>query len=166
MIEHVIIPETRIKILRRETKWEEKLKKFVDVRIEINDDVTIESDEPIKLLRVKEVIKAFGRGFDFDTAMSLLDEEYFLEILDVKLFARKSKERQLALKGRVIGTKGRTKNIIEKYSETKLIIQGKTVSIVGRYKNVRLAKEAVEMILNGAKHASVYRFLESQRVTI
>jgi len=165
MIEIVTIPEERIRILRRE-EIEYKLKKFVDVKIKIRDDVEIECDDPIRLLRVKEVIKAFGRGFDFETSLNLLDEDYFLDILDVKPFTGKSKNRQIVLKGRVIGSKGKTKNIIEKYSDAKIVIYGKSVSIVGKAKSVRLAREAIEMLLNGADHSSVYRFLEKERVDI
>jgi ribosomal RNA assembly protein len=115
---------------------------------------------------VKEVIKAFGRGFDFETSLNLLDEDYFLDILDVKPFTGKSRNRQIILKGRVIGSKGKTKSIIEKYSDAKIVIYGKSVSIVGKAKNVRLAREAIEMLLNGADHSSVYRFLEKERVDI
>jgi len=165
MIESVVIPEERIRILRRE-KFEDKLKKFVDVKIRIGDCVEVECDDSIVLLRVKEVIKAFGRGFDYDTAINLLDEDYFLDILDIKTFTGKSRNRQVVLKGRVIGSKGKTKNIIEKYSDAKIVIYGKSVSIVGKAKNVRLAREAIEMLLNGATHSTVYRFLEKQRVDI
>lgn len=166
MIEHVVIPEERIRILKKDKKWEDELKKFVDVKIGINEDIKMESDDPLKLLRVKEVMKAFGRGFDFNTALNLLDEEYFLEILDIKDFVGRSKNRQVTLKGRVIGRKGKTKNIIEKYTDVKIAIYGKTVSIIGRGKNVRIARESVEMLLSGATHSSVYRFLETQKVSL
>lgn len=166
MIEYIAIPEERIRVLRRDKTLEDKLKQFVDVKIEVNDDVKIESDDTIKLLRVKEVIKAFGRGFDVDTSLSLIDEEYFLDVLDVKGFTGKSRNRQITLKGRVIGSKGRIKNIIEKYADVKIVIYGKTVSIVGKGENVRVAKEAIEMLLSGANHSSVYRFLETQKVNL
>lgn len=166
MIESVAIPEERIEILKREKKLENKLREFVGVKIRLNDCVVIESADPLCLLRVKEVIKAFGRGFDADTALNLLDDDYFLDILDVKGITGKSKKRQLRLKGRVIGSKGKTKNIIEKCAEVKIVIYGKTVSIVGKGKNVRAAREAVEMLLNGANHSSVYRFLEIKRAVL
>ena len=165
MIESVQIPEERIRVLRRE-KFEEMLKKFVDVKIKISDCIEIECNDPIVLLRVKEAVKAFGRGFDCDTAINLLDEDYFLDVLDIKNFTGKSRNRQIVLKGRIIGSKGKTKNIIEKYSDAKIVIYGKSVSIVGKAKNVRLVREAIEMLLNGANHSTVYRFLEKQRVDI
>lgn len=160
MIDFVAIPEERIKILKRDRKWKELLKKFSDAIVELNEEVTIECEDPFQLLRLKEVFKAFGRGFDFNVALNLLDEEYYLEIIEVKEFSGKSRKRQIVLKGRVIGTKGKMKKMIEKYCDVKIAIYGKTISILGKWKNVRKAKKAIEMLLSGAMHSRVYRFLE------
>lgn len=160
MIDFIAIPEERMKLLKKDEKWKEQLKKFSDAKIELNDEVSIETDDPFQVLRLKEVIKAFGRGFDFDIALNLLDEEYFLEVIEVKEFSGKSRKRQLVLKGRVIGTKGKMKKMIEKYCDVKIAIYGKTISILGRWNNLMKAKKAIEMILSGAMHTTVYRFLE------
>jgi ribosomal RNA assembly protein len=160
MIDFIVIPEERMKLLKRDEKWKEQLRKFSDAKVELNDEVSIESEDPFQVLRLKEVFKAFGRGFDFNTALNMLDEEYFLEIIEVKEFSGKSRKRQLVLKGRVIGTKGKMKKMIEKYCDVKIAIYGKTISILGRWNNLRKAKKAIEMILSGAMHTTVYRFLE------
>lgn len=160
MIEFVAIPEERIKILKRNEVWRKKLKKLSDAKIFLNEDVQIEGGDPIHVTRVKEVFKAFGRGFDFETALNLLDEEYFLEMIEVKDFAGKSKVRQTVLKARVIGTGGKMKKQIEKFTETKIAIYGKTISIIGKWSNVQNAKEAIGMLLSGRSHSTVYRFLE------
>lgn len=160
MIDFVRIPEERLKILKKEIKWKEKLEKFSDSKITFSEDVQIESADPLQLLRVKEVVKAFGRGFDFETALNLLDEEFYLEIIEVRDFSGKSENRMETLKGRVIGSEGKSKNIIEKYTEAKVAIYGKTISIIGRWDGVVKAKKAIEMLLSGSSHSSVYRFLE------
>ncbi|HDH91368.1 MAG TPA: RNA-processing protein, partial [Candidatus Aenigmarchaeota archaeon] len=126
--------------------------------------VEIESEDPLNVIRVQNVIKALGRGFGLKEALYLLDDEYRLEIINVKFFAGKSKARERELKGRVIGTKGKMKRIIENFTGTKLAIYGKTVSIIGRWKDVEIAKQAIEMILKGAQHQTVYRFLERHRI--
>jgi ribosomal RNA assembly protein len=162
MIDFITLPEERIKLLRKDEKWKEQLKKFSDAKVELNDEVSIESEDPFQVLRLKEVFKAFGRGFDFDTALNLLDEEYFLEIIQIKEFSGKSRKRQVVLKGRVIGTKGKMKKMIEKYCDVKIAIYGKTISIIGKWNNLKKAKKAIEMILGGAMHATVYKFLERE----
>jgi len=163
MKEFVRIPEERIKILRRNKKFLEELERLADCKIRINEEVEIECEDALKALRVKDVIKAFGRGFEFEDCLKLLDEEYCLEIINVKDFSGKSRNRMKELKGRVIGSEGKAKKMIEKYTNTKISIYGKTISIIGKWNEVFNAKKAIEMLLSGSMHSSVYRFLEKQR---
>ncbi len=163
MIEHIAIPEERIKVLKKDRKLENELKNLVDMKLRINDDISIEGNDPIQLLRVKEVVRAFGRGFDADPALNLLDEDYFLETIEMKAFAGKSRDRQIVLKGRVIGKEGKAKEIIEKYTDVKIAIYGKTISVIGKWDNVKIARDAIEMLLFGSKHTTVYRFLKEQK---
>lgn len=163
MISGIRIPEERMRILRRSGKWRKMLDKFFSVKVELNEEIRISGDNPLQILKVKEILKAFGRGFDFDTALNLSDDEYYLEVIDVREFAGKSRNRQIVLKGRVIGRGGKMKRLIEEYTNTKIAIYGKTVSIIGRCENVRVAREAIEMLLKGAMHTSVQRFLERKR---
>jgi hypothetical protein len=100
-----------------------------------------------------------AEGFDFDTAMNLLDEEYILDIIEMKNFSGKSRNRMIELKGRVIGTKGRSKKMIEDATETKISIYGKTICIIGRWDRIVHARKSIEMLLNGSLHNTVYRFL-------
>lgn len=163
MIDFVAIPKERMKILRNEAKAVEKLEKLSDSKIELNEEVSIECKDSLKRLRVKEVVKAFGRGFDLEAALNLLDEEYSLQLIEVKDFAGKSRNRMTVLKGRVIGTGGKTKKMIENFAEVKISIYGKTIGIIGKWDRVMTAKKAIEMILSGSLHSTVYRFLEKQR---
>jgi len=160
MIDLVRIPEERLKILKRDKKLKEQLERFTESKIQLNEDVEIDCDDPLKVLRIKMVIQAFGRGFDFDTALNLLDEDYSLEVIEIKDYAGKSRERMVVLKGRVIGTEGKTKKLIENFTETKIAVYGKTISIIGRWNRTPIARKAVEMFLNGSLHNTVYRFLE------
>lgn len=163
MMVHVSIPQDRIELLRKLKGWKEQLKEFLDIYVDIDEDVTL-NGEPLQVIQGKEIMKAFGRGFNFQDALNLLDEDYFLEIINVAEFAKKSKSRQLVLKGRVIGEGGKTKKMIEKYATVKIAIYGKTVSIIGKPQNIKIARNAIEMILSGSKHNSVYRFLQENKV--
>ncbi len=161
MIEFMRIPEERMKLLNADPRIQKKLKEMCGCEFHFAEDVQIESDDPLKIFRVKEVIKAFGRGFGIDDALALLDENFYLEVIEIE---SKSKNRINVLKGRVIGREGGTKKIIEKISETKLSIYGKTISIIGRWEGVQIAKETVDLILSGSKHSTVYRFLREKHV--
>jgi len=158
MIDYLSVPEERMKLLKNDTKWEDKLRQLSDIKVKLSEDIEFEGEDPLAVMRIKLVFQAFGRGFDFDDALNLLDEEFSLEIIDLSAYS-KSRDRLMTLKGRIIGTEGRSKNIIEKKTETKIAIYGKTVAIIGRFQDVAKAREAIELILSGKKHGTVFRFL-------
>jgi len=163
MIGVVRIPEERMKILRRDAKMKDKLENFSNSKIKLTEDVEIETEDPLNMMRVKEVVKAFGRGFDMEDALNLLDEIFCMQTIEVRDFSGKSRNRMVVLKGRVIGSEGKTKQKIERMTETKIAVYGKTIGIVGKYLDVHLAAKAIEMLLSGSLHNTVYRFLEQQK---
>lgn len=160
MIDFVAIPQLRLKALK---KAKGRLEELTQLKIGFNDEVSIEGDDSLTIFRMKEVVKAFGRGFDLDTAINLLDDEWKLELIEIQDFFGKSRDRLITLKGRVIGKGGKTKMMIENLADVKLSVYGKTVGIVGQWDRVAIAKEAVEMLLSGSMHSTIYRFLERHR---
>lgn len=158
MIGFVKIPEERLKLFERKG-YSKKLERLVNCKISLNEEVLMDCEDPLLLMRLKEVIKAFGRGFEFDDALNLLDEEYYLETINVQDFSGKSKSRMIVIKGRVIGRKGKVKKLIEKHTNVKITIYGKTISIIGKWGDVQKAKQAVESLLKGRKHGTVFRSL-------
>ncbi|MDT7858939.1 MAG: KH domain-containing protein [Candidatus Aenigmarchaeota archaeon] len=164
MKDTVVLTEERAKMLRNKKEWVEKIERLSNCKISLEDqEVTIEGNDPITVLRVKEVFRALNRGFDLNTALYLLDENYFLDIIDVKDYG-KSRERQIQLKGRVIGKEGSIKRMIEEKTGTKICVHGKTISIIGRWENLQVARKAIEMLLEGKMHSSVQKFLEQNFV--
>ena len=163
MIDFVVMPKERMKLLKKNKKAVEKLEKLSESKIKLNEEVSIECEDALKRLRIKEVVKAFGRGFDMEVALNLLDEEFRLDLIEIKDFTGDSRNRMITLKGRVIGTGGKTKKLIENFAEVKISIYGKTIGIIGKWDRVMIARKAIEMILSGSLHSTVYRFLEKQR---
>ena len=62
--------------------------------------------------------------------------------------------------GRLIGTKGRTKLIMEKETNTEIVIYGKTIGILGKSDDVENARQAIEAILTGSKQGTAYKILK------
>jgi len=152
------IPELRKNILKEDEKTKKRLEEFTNTKIEIEDGVCIDG-ESFNVYQTKQVLKAFGRGFDMDDSLYLLEDEYGLEVINLTAFTN-SKERLKTLKGRIIGTEGKTKGYIEKYTDVKLSVFGKTVSIIGKWDKVGIAKEAVMKIIKGCTHQTLYKWLE------
>ena len=86
-----------------------------------------------------------------------------LEIINLPDYVGKSKKAILRQKGRIIGKDGKTRDIITEMTGTYVSIYGKTVAIIGEMEHLQVAKEAVEMILDGARHKTVYSFLERKK---
>lgn len=132
-------------------------------------EITIDESqtkEPINALKAKDFVTAIGRGFSEERAARVLDEDIYLEVIDIREFTGKSKTRIQQVRGRLIGQKGKTRRIIEELTGADLSIYGNTVSIMGDSVQLDIAKRAVLMVLKGSEHATVYRFLERKRAEL
>ncbi|MEM0333313.1 MAG: KH domain-containing protein [Candidatus Aenigmatarchaeota archaeon] len=162
MIEYIVLPEERAKIIKNRKEWIEKIESLSNCKIELDEqEVKIEGEDHFSVLRTKEVFRALGRGFDLNDALLLLDQDYYLDVIDLKDWG-KTRERRVQLKGRVIGKKGSFKKMLEEKTGTKIIVEGKTISILGKWEGVNLARRAIEMLLEGRMHTTVQKFLERE----
>ncbi len=158
------IPKKRIAVVigtSGETKKELQEKTNTKINVTEEGEVEIQGD-PFDAWITKKIIKAIGRGFSPRKALLLLNEGYMLEVIELNNWAKTEKSR-LRLKGRVIGTEGKSKRTIEEISQTYISVYGKTICIIGGIKNVLLAKRAVEMLLSGCKHTTIYNLLEKEQ---
>jgi len=160
MKDFVKINQKRENVLRKNIEVKKKIEKLTETKIKFNEDVSIEG-ESFNVFQAKQVLKAFGRGFDVDDALNLLDDEYGLEVINLTEFTE-SKKRLKTLKGRIIGTDGKTKKQIEKFTEVKISVFGKTVSIIGQWEKISIAKEAIMKLIEGCMHKTLYRWLEQK----
>ena len=160
------IPKERIAVLigkKGETK--RKLQKLTKTRINVDSkegDITISGEDAVNLFSTKELIKAIGRGFNPEIAQLLLKQDYALEIFNLSDFA-KNKNVLQRMKGRVIGAKGKTRQLIENLTGVFISVYGKTISIVGEMQALAKARRAIEMLLRGSQHSKVYQWLENFR---
>ena len=127
-----------------------------EVRIEPGED-------PLGALNAREVLRAIARGFSSERAFRLFADDQFLEVIGIREFAGRSDKALIRLKGRAIGERGKTRQIIEETTGAHISIYGKTIALIGTAEQLAVAREAIQMLLGGAKHSSVYRFLERKR---
>jgi len=162
MKDFIRISQKRKALFKKNEGIKREIEKLTDTKIESNDEISIEG-ETFNVFQTKQVLKAFGRGFDVKDCLYLLEDDYGLEVINLTEFT-KSRKRLKILKGRIIGTGGKTKEYIEKFTEVKLSVLGKTVSIIGEWEKISIAKEAVMKILRGCTHKTLYRWLEQKSV--
>ncbi len=146
---------------KHEIERQTNTKLFFDTE---NFSVKVEAgNDPIGALKAQEIMKAIARGFSSRRALRLLDDDQYLDIIDITDFAGDSGRAMLRLRGRLIGEKGRTREIMERTTETCISVYGKTVAAIGTAEQLVVFREAIGMLLGGAMHSTVYRFLERKR---
>ncbi|MEM2878261.1 MAG: KH domain-containing protein [Candidatus Hadarchaeales archaeon] len=154
----VIGPDGRVK---REIEERTKTKLKLDSE---TGEVYIESgDDPLGAMKARDVVNAIARGFSSDRAFRLLEDEMQLEIVDIRDYVGDSENALVRIKGRLIGEKGKVRKLVEDSTGSSISVYGKTVALIGTADQLAVAREAVDMILRGAKHSSVFRFLEDKR---
>ncbi|MGY0288427.1 MAG: KH domain-containing protein [Candidatus Methanodesulfokora washburnensis] len=161
------IPRERIgPLVGKSGSIKRKLEELSGAKIEVNSstgEVIIRFDEvkdPLMPQKILQVVRAIGRGFNPEIAMKLLDDEYTMEVIDLRRYVGDSKNQMMTKKGRVIGEKGKAKKYIEERTNTHISVYGHTISIIGKYYDIIPAKEAVEALLQGARHSTAYKRME------
>ncbi len=163
MKEYFKAPKDRIAVLigkKGETKTE--IEKLTKTKIEVDSqtgEVDVQGENALNFYISLNIIKAIARGFSPEHAFALKNENYFLEIIDLKEKLGKNEKVIHQKKGRVIGKKGKTRKEIEEKTDTFISVYGKTISIIGKSEGIEKARHAIEMLLEGASHSNTESFL-------
>jgi ribosomal RNA assembly protein len=167
------IPRERIgAIIGKGGKIRELLEKECRVSMTVDSstgDVIIESDDRenvVGLTTAAQIVQAIGRGFSYDKAKALLDEQHLLDIIDLTDFAGKSESNLVRIKGRIIGAEGKARRIIEELTDTYISVYGHTVAIIGAADDIKAAHEAIEALAEGSQHKTVYNRLQKRRTRL
>ena len=128
-------------------------------------DIRLRKDtqDPSNALRAKDIVVAIGRGFSPERALSLVNEDNTLDVVDLHDIFGKNEAEIRRVDGRIIGREGKTRRIIEEMTGTLVSVSGHTVSIIGSYESVSTAKDAIEKLLKGRQHGTVYKFLRRKK---
>ena len=158
------IPKDRVGVLIGKNGEIKKLiEKSTNIKLIIDEDggVVIEG-EGIGVYDAHLIIKAIGRGFNPQIALTLLKDENSLEVINIKDFTGTSKKKFERRKARIIGKEGKARAAVERLTDTDIIIYGKTVAIIGKIENVDIAKRGMEILLRGAPHGNAYMYMERE----
>lgn len=164
-MKHVTIPQDRIGVLIGEGG---ATMREIEERAEVRLDIDSESGsvkvravgDPLAGIRGPEIVKAIGRGFSPEVALTLLDDDMMqFHLIDLDAATRNEADLRRK-KGRLIGENGRTRQLMEELTGAEVVIYGSTMGIIGQPSAVDAVRRAAEMLLEGAPHGTVYHFLE------
>ena len=138
------------------------------VQVEVKDDSVVltpmQDAKPDSVIKARQIIQALALGFSREDALELLNDDKYLDVVDLSDYISKDKENHLSrIKAIIIGEGGKVKRNLEELTETKIAVKDKAVGIIGNYDNVRALRDAVVMLINGRQHSTVYRWLQRWR---
>ncbi len=157
MIQSIRIPGDRVGVLiGKDGETKALIERLTGVKLSIDSeegDVQIDHTHATdlgKALGVLNVVHAIGRGFSPEKAIKLLEDEYYLEVLDIRDYVGKKLEHVERMRARVIGSQGRTRALIEELTGAFVSVYGNTVSVIGTSFQAEIATRALDMLLSGS----------------
>lgn len=160
------IPKARVGALvgaGGRTKKELSRQTGCTIEVSHEGDVTISGTDPMSVFKLKDIIKAIGRGFSSSDALALLDDTYTLHIINLEEEVGEREKTISRIKSRVLGMGGAAKKRIEGSTKTRIAVYGKTISILGTHDDVNDAEEIIRMLMGGATHKSAYSAMQRRR---
>jgi ribosomal RNA assembly protein len=169
-MQYMKLPKDRVGVLiGKKGEVKQVIEKRTGVLLDVDSEtgeITVYNEkatDPILALKVLDIIKAIGRGFSPERALQLFDENVYLRGFDIRDYVGKNSKHVRRLRARIIGSKGKTRRLIEELTNTGISIMGNTIYVIGPLEELGMAETAIDMLLSGSEHATVYRFLESKQ---
>jgi ribosomal RNA assembly protein len=160
------IPKDRVAVLiGKSGETKKRVEQETNTKLNVDSkegEVEVVGQDALGLYSSREIIQSIGRGFNPEFALLLLKQDYVFEQVDIGNYIQ-SKESMQRLKGRVIGSEGKSRKYIEEMTETHISVYGKTIGIIGENEDANIARQAIENLLKGSQHSNVFHWLEKQR---
>jgi len=169
-MEVIRIPKERIAVLiGHDGKKKREIQQRSGIRLRVDSETgevwmdTEKEFDPLLRIKVRNIIKAIGRGFSPEHAFKLFQDDTVFELVDIRDYVGKRRNQVERVRARIIGKRGKTRTYVENLTNTHISIYGNTVGIIGDIFDVQVAHIAMDMLLNGARHGTVYSFLEGKK---
>ncbi len=171
MRDSVRVPKDRVgAVIGKKGRTRKKLERATGTKITVDSESGVveitgtEDTLPENFYKATLVVKAIGRGFDDRSAMELLADDRYLEVIDLTDLVGRKRSALLRQRARLIGRDGSVRKKLEALTDTKIRIYGKTVSVIGDEEGIDMATHAIQRIAGeGSPINVVIQELESHR---
>jgi ribosomal RNA assembly protein len=167
-MKYLKIPMERVGVLiGPDGETRKKIEGFANINIEIDSklgEISIDESklkDPLLIIKIESIILAIGRGFSPEHAFHLLKEDYEFYLFDIRDYVGNKINHIVRLKSRIIGKNGKTKNVLEHLTNSYISVYGHTIAIIACFENIDILKKAIDKLLSGSKHATTYRYIET-----
>lgn len=147
------------KILQNKNKLETTLK----VKITNKGKLVFVNGKPEEEYIALQVIEAINLGFSTERALLIKDENIILQTLNIKDITKKHNLEEI--RGRIIGTKGRTLKTLNKLTNCAISLKDNQIGIIGNAEEIEYAIQALTSLIQGSKQGHVYGRLEREKKT-
>lgn len=136
----------------------EMLERKLSVKFTISGRQVAIEGEPVDEYEAYTVLDAMNFGFETKDALTLTNESFIFRKLNIKDYTRRKDLEEV--RGRIIGTEGKTKRTFENVSGCAIVINENTVGLIGSAESIEEATTALINLIHGTKQSNIYRFLE------
>jgi len=150
-----------IKSARKILQNKESLERELNIKINVRGTITIISGKEIDEYIAEKVLEALDFGFELDDALLLKEEDYMFERFCIKDFTRSHNLHEV--RGRIIGTKGKTLEVLKELSNCAIILNDNDIGIIGKTEDILIATQALKSLVRGSRHGNVYAYLEKHK---
>ncbi len=139
----------------------EKLLKERNIKYNKNKNKIIVYYEDFYFLyKFDKFIKGLKAGFDIKKLLNILDNDWDILEIDLKLVFEKKINHIIRIKGRIIGEEGKILEELKKKTNADIIIKDKYIYILGDSVSLQSAYEGIKRIIKGEKHGTVFNYLD------
>ena len=149
-----------IRSVRKVIQYKHELEDKLNVKIVVKGTSVSISGKEVDEYFAERVLLALDYPFLVEDALLLKSEEFMFEVLKIKDFTKR--KDMDTIKGRLIGTKGKTLNTLENLSDSYIAVKNNSVAIIAPVDTFDLARQGVISLIQGSKQGNVYSYLEKQ----
>ena len=148
--------------LLRIIKSRKKLEKKLNVKITNRGKEVYITGKSEEEYIAEKVIDALNFGFDFSIAISIQEEDFNFEILNIKDYTKRKDLK--SIRARIIGKQGKSFNTLKQLTKCEFALKDNCVGIIGDSEFIKNAQDAVISIIKSEKHSNVYNYLEKRQL--
>ena len=145
------------KVRQHKKELEQKLKVKITVK---GTDTTISGNEVDEYF-AERVLLSVDYPFLIEDSLLLAGVDFMFEVLHIRDYTRR--HDMDVIKGRIIGKKGKTLQVLQNLSESVMAVKDNSVAIIAPVEEMETARQAVISIIQGSKQGNVYGYLEKHK---